>query len=73
MTMDLKTAATLELAAQQARQEATSKAERAALTAVEAAATQALAAGHPDEVQKERSHALMWEAARAAQLAHYDR
>lgn len=57
--MDLRTAATIELAASDANQEATSVGERAALTQLEALAARALNAGDPDQVREAQSLARM--------------
>ncbi|MFI8660750.1 hypothetical protein ACIGKR_12230 [Rhodococcus qingshengii] len=57
--MDLRTAATIELAASDANQEATSVGERAALTRLEAEAARALNAGDPDQVRESQSLARM--------------
>ncbi|MGW6658886.1 hypothetical protein [Rhodococcus sp. NPDC055024] len=57
--MDLRTAATIELAASDANQEATTVGERAALTRLEAVAARALNAGDPDQVREAQSLARM--------------
>lgn len=57
--MDLRTAATIELAASDANQEATTVGERAVLTQLEAAAARTLNAGDPDQVREARSLARM--------------
>lgn len=71
--MDLRTAATIELAASDANQEATSVGERGALTQLEALAARALNAGDPNKVREAQSLARMERTYRLAEVKLMDR